>query len=736
MSLSDVFANVFWHKTHIILSSCNRSVCLPAGSGLEEDADEPFHLSLLTKRVWTRDNFWYLALLPRLLTLDSDPLFAPLGVPFKQIAIERRADGLYQMNEAVTEVWSTLEYCVVTTYNLLKTAFLPLVPFQTRLPPYPRSAGFHLAHKSDIVARQACHRARRLFLGWLSFVAACIAVSENRSVSRPPTWYRALANETTLPPFWLDCISRSAILTDFSCERPRRGFIVNMCRERGYLQLLGSLHNEGIPMWLCFPHGVSWTSEIARQLYPSSDVIARAKDLYENGAFEIDMLQDVAISRPAKEIQLEVEEQEEVAEVVHWTSLDAANALSIDLDIAPSESTDALTAFFRKRKQKNDRRDLSLYSETVLHRMRRRVSGLRTTSAVYEWVEIEEFPWYTRVCVAEHDRERVWNSYQPHQRVYDEYDDEWDCVARFSTVDSSTCAVNGCRDPRHDHNDELDEGEIVETVTIFLPSHLRDPITLREGLAALDGESFALSFDRSRLDSFLDVLKYRYGLRLPTDGSRGIQSSARPNYPKSLLEALRAMVHEDVLNEDDWQDQRVLVLVDRFHALLKTNQPVPEEISDCDLKRDEFYARHNSWGLSIRELPKGNPDSPKFIIGTLDGGSLGWVVGLKDATSVREVLRRGWGPGNVQIARGLLERGISFSVLWLERPRTVLASAYGACEYSREMRYRPGDYAFKPEDYKSYVRTTSIESLQAQGYRCWSPASRGYLVAAGDGIEC
>lgn len=248
MSLSDVFANVFWHKTHIILSSCNRSVCLPAGSGLEEDADEPFHLSLLTKRVWTRDNFWYLALLPRLLTLDSDPLFAPLGVPFKQIAIERRADGLYQMNEAVTEVWSTLEYCVVTTYNLLKTAFLPLVPFQTRLPPYPRSAGFHLAHKSDIVARQACHRARRLFLGWLSFVAACIAVSENRSVSRPPTWYRALANETTLPPFWLDCISRSGILTDFSSERPRRGFIVNMCRERGYLQLLSSLHNGGVPM--------------------------------------------------------------------------------------------------------------------------------------------------------------------------------------------------------------------------------------------------------------------------------------------------------------------------------------------------------------------------------------------------------------------------------------------------------------------------------------------------------
>ncbi|KAK7688453.1 hypothetical protein QCA50_007991 [Cerrena zonata] len=51
----------------------------------------------------------------------------------------------------------------------------------------------------------------------LSYVTALIAASLKNKEAFPPHWYQALADTTPpFPPFWLDRIINSRILTDFS----------------------------------------------------------------------------------------------------------------------------------------------------------------------------------------------------------------------------------------------------------------------------------------------------------------------------------------------------------------------------------------------------------------------------------------------------------------------------------------------------------------------------------------
>ncbi|KAK7678880.1 hypothetical protein QCA50_018020 [Cerrena zonata] len=275
MSTKQHLTQVFWHEHCVILTNINKSVELLEGSGLEVSQDERFHLSLLNKRIWGRDNFWYLAFLPKFPSLARDPLFKPLVTPFDHLPIVLRQDGLYVMKPSILDQWLQLEFYLVATYNLLKEKFLPLAPLQTVLPPYPQSTNFHHTHETDEAARRAAHRARRLFLGWLCLVAAAISASAKLDERSPPAWYRIIAQaEPPFPPFWLDQITSSPILTDFSATCPRRGLVVNMCTEWAFLEMEDLFRVPYLPIWLCFPHGVAISHRLAKQLMPAQSFLS------------------------------------------------------------------------------------------------------------------------------------------------------------------------------------------------------------------------------------------------------------------------------------------------------------------------------------------------------------------------------------------------------------------------------------------------------------------------------
>ncbi|KAK7679207.1 hypothetical protein QCA50_017785 [Cerrena zonata] len=709
------FIHVIWHEHCVLRSNINKSLLLPSGNGTSTRDDEPFHLSLLNERIWARDNFWYLAFLPNFPSLARDPLFQPLGIPFAHIPIIAQDDDSYIMRSSVVDLWLHLEFYLIRTYNILKDIYLPFVPVQTTVPPYPQSTGYHQAHSTEESARRAAHRARRLFLGWLCLVAASIAASAKVKECNPPAWYRTIANaDPPLPAFWLDKITSSPILTDFSSKCLRRGFVVNMCHQWGFMAITEFFRIPFLPVWLCYPHGASFDNRLAKSLLPTAVEAGNAKERFNQGAVEIDLIQcqlrpHNVVSGPVSAIQPDVHLLHGQAGDSHGdnydaggdsaandgnTPLDLSDRVIADNHINPDEHLNAMEYFFRRRKQVNDSRFSTGYSEIELREMRRRGTTLFTGSAVYIWEPLPIFPWFERIEVPVTERDEVWSSHTPTQRIYDEFEDAWDCAQNFAPLQDVNCNIPGCRDPYHDH---LYEEGLVANSPPGLPPHLRDPMTYHQSIAAEEGEWFALSFTRKHMDDFLDVLKFRYGIKVPKI-INSPQTVERGTASPVLLEALRGMVQEVAVTEAPWQDTQVIALVEEFYTSIKSHRTVPSHISDCHVPDDLFQAENNRWGLSIIKQSSADNRVLKYMLSTVTSSTQGWFVACNTRTTVREVLRRGWGPGNGQVTRGLLERGIPFSMMSRSAMLSPPPLRHLVCPL-----YRPETYAFKPPDYRAYI---------------------------------
>ena len=274
-----MFRHVFWTENCVILSNSPNQVVPPSGTGLDDDGeDRPFHLSLLRHRIWGRDDFWYLGLLPRRLSFRVDSLFEPLSIPFDDLPIIRLSDGRWRLSAYAIGKWLALEWHVVATYDVLKARYAGLVPIRTKLPPFPRSTGFHSCHDTEDEARRACHRARRFFWPWLCLITMFIARSRPSQGPGPSEWYRELAGSgVAFEPFWLDGIATSRIVACLDVSLPRRGLIVNMHADWQFLHSFPLLDWLSTPIWLCFPHGAVYRSFLATSLRPDHAAAEQAR---------------------------------------------------------------------------------------------------------------------------------------------------------------------------------------------------------------------------------------------------------------------------------------------------------------------------------------------------------------------------------------------------------------------------------------------------------------------------
>ncbi|KAK7684533.1 hypothetical protein QCA50_012480 [Cerrena zonata] len=678
------FPETFWTEHCVMVSNVERCAELPAGNGLELREDEPFHISLLTRRVWAQDNFWH------------------LGMSFDKIPIEETDDGQFTLKPAVSDTWLQLQYCMVATYDVLRAKFLSLAPLRTRLPPYPQSTNFHGTHATELAARRAAHRTRRIFLAWQCLIACAIAASNRGEKVEPPAWFRALSDsEVPFPPFWLDRIGKSPILMNFTPDTPRRGMVVNMYEEWGFWSLLDVFHEACIPMWLCFPHGETIKYKLAKDLYPTSATLCTAKKKFTQGKVEVDNTDDVrdyrSIGHPLPQVDNTNRDRNrldsnKVPREPSRSDREEDNTLPVGHKQVHTHH-DALSEFFRRRKVQNDRRDLSMYSDKELDMMRAQGKVLQSTSQVYEWETIDVFPWFVRKKVAEWDQRRVWESYTANQRVYDEFDNEWDCFCDFAPIESVSCTIVGCRDTTHDHEDRHDDDEVEEGE---LPE-LGRPNPNHKSLATNEGEWLELSFTSAQMESFLDVLKYRYGIKIPNVVDAP-QVALEPT-PLLLLMALRAMVQEEVLKIPDWKSEPVVESILQFYTATKADTRVPVHLSDCHLEDDDFLRLHNVWGFSITTFTKNDSKTRLYGIQTVNTRMVGWMIAVDSRIAIREILRRGWGPANAQIARPLLERGMSVYMLSSSTPVPrpwCLPSLY-------ETPYRREGYTFSVADYRAYI---------------------------------
>ncbi|KAK7685965.1 hypothetical protein QCA50_010775 [Cerrena zonata] len=689
------FQHVFWAEHCVIASNAERPVPTPPGSGLDMHEDELFHLSLLTTRLWGQDNFWYLAFLPRYPSLARDPLFRKLGMPFDQLPIEKGDGDLFVLRPSVSDAWLQLQYCVVATYDILRAKFLPLVPLQTRMPPLPQSTNFHGAHNNEMAARRAAHQTRRIFLAWLCLIASAIASSNQLPPATPPAWFRALAGaDVALPPFWLDKIALSPILARFSPDYPRRGMVVNMSREWGFWSLMGILQQGAIPLWLCFPHGVVPTYRLAKQLYPSSEGIARAKESFDRGDDDMDWGDDLR-NKQASLPPLPAGVGSDHFPSVCPSSQDEQASSRNNSRGQEAEASDAISNFFRTRKEINDKRDLATYTAKELETMRARGRLLLSSSKVFEWDSIDVYPWFVREKVPNWDQRRVWESYTANQRVYDEFADEWDCFAQCASSGMVHCGNVGCQDCAYDHHDEPgDDGDSVNgRGALAMP-----PDGYEEGEAIGQGECGQFSFTRDNMESFMDVLKYRYGLHVPSALEVHVPLLQHSPVSAQLLQAVRAIVQEEALSTPTWRSAEVDAAITDWYRCIQVRVMVPHHVSDCHMPDEHFKDLHNAWNFSTTSFQLAGSLQRVYSIGTINSRMLGWSIAVEGRLALREILRRCWGPGNAQVIRALLERGMPFHILYraVHPGQWTLTSLY-------VIPYRPEGYVFTAGDYRAYV---------------------------------
>ncbi|KAK7677675.1 hypothetical protein QCA50_019366 [Cerrena zonata] len=673
------FSHVVWKENCVVASNHPKDKDLPAGNGLMMSQDQPFHLALLTHRQWGHDKFWYLCMLPEHPSLVRDPLFSPLSIPFHHLPIVSTPDGGFTLADSIVQSWQRLQYLTVLSYNVLKEKFLPLVPLATTLPPYPQRCGFAEKHPTEMTARKAAHRARKIFLGWLCLLSCTVAASRRVAKASPPAWFQTLAmSKARFPPFWLDKIASSPIISEFSSLVPRRGMAVNMSVEWGFWTLYPVLRVAGVPLWLCFPHGSRLHYKLGQLLFPSKASIDRARASFDEANCS-------SSSAPG--------------EGSYDDSTDNTRNTADEQSAAPqSPPRDALTAFFQQRKMVHDRREISTPTDaSEVEKKRARGKRLYAKSGVYEWIELECYPWYERRKVARADREEVWSSYTGNQRIYDELTDEWDCVADFAPLESVDCTIVGCRDPHHDHEDDhagLSLSGCEELFPLGDHSDLSCHDTLIEGK---QGEVGALWFSSARMDPFLDVLRYRYGLNWPDsprEGTEVLDAETR----LSVLKALRRMVQEECIKYTEWQTAPVVDVLIRFAATIERNEMVDVALSDCHVPDEDFIRQHNLWGFTLSKASPVEGLPHFFAIKTVNSSMSGWVIAVETRTSLRETLRRRWGPGNAQLGRAFLERGIPFRMLWKEAlpPAEVLPHLVNPI-------YRWDRWTFSVADYQSYV---------------------------------
>ena len=573
-SWSEEFKHVFWSEHCVIRSNSPNLILPPEGSGLEIGDNGVFHLSLLRQRLWGRDDFWYLAFLPRNISLSRDPLLYPLSTPFDLLPIKKLSDGQWRLAPNIIDTWIRLEWHVVVTYNILKQHFGGLVPIGTTLPPCPKSTSFFAPHPTEDEARRACHRARRYFLPWLCLITTCIARSTPACGPGPSEWFKILADfRPALEPFWLDNIAQSPMLMCLDHSMPRRGLAVNMAGKWSFLHGFPFLHYTSVPIWLCFPHEASLEYGLARSLRPSSEAIESARN--HRGPVQVDSIQSV-----------------------------------------PPLPKDIL----------NQR--------------------CRSTAP------------------------------EPPSRV-----------------PSPTPSHDDPIDP----DDDLPPGPAdIDSVLDLTSRPFIDGIKSKE-VAELDH----LTFSISHMDEFLDVLKFRYGIILPKTLIRSTCTISGRKHSKSLLLCLRGMVQEKVLDDLEWQYPNVIAILEEFASTILAKGIIPPQISDCHADEKSFLLDKDTWKLDpcrIRIRDTGMPFPLFYAFRTPDSKTLGRVIAVKGLVSMREVLRRGWGPLHMDIMRPLWARGMPVLLGYLKAPRVVMTPI----NYIADV-FRPKGYHFQSQDYRSYV---------------------------------
>lgn len=455
----------------------------------------------------------------------------------------------------------------------------------------------------------------------LSYVAALIAASLKNREAFPPHWYQALADTAPpFPPFWLDRIINSRILTDFSGNLHRRGLYVNT---EGKWQLLSLLHiftDANAPVWLAYPKGGKPVGDYERLLAPRKQVIEG-----------ICLWSQQSQAGPARAPPLQQQQSS------------GHNLPGPDFDFNPNAQAAkmmtemaSIRAFLKCREELNAGRNMRQYSPQKLASMHERQKDLVLTSKVFVWEEIEMEPWLVCTRVVNADKRPTFDQYAANQRSYDIFTDEWDLFDNIDPIEDIDCNIPGYRQEGHDHTAQLEPNEYpVVSLPQQVEPHLCPIATYRDNIAATQGEWALQSYSRMNMDPFLVVAHYRYGIQnLPPSPLR-LDIAPQPfSVPQDTVLLLRAIGQEPALFEPEFRNQDFIQHLQEFWNASRSNQTMPLAVSDCHMNPSLFKAKYNRWGLTDI-TPFEHFGVMTFPIRTITSDACGWTLAFTCKSTLR-----------------------------------------------------------------------------------------------------
>ena len=348
----------------------------------------------------------------------------------------------------------------------------------------------------------------------------------------------------------------------------------------------------------------------------------------------------------------------------------------------------------RLRAQKESPQAYQSRLQRIQHAAKGNVPG-RKGATVYVWEDVNGF--LVRRAGGRQHYNRIWQDFGPTQRRYDSFRDEWDLCEAFDPHgeqdddDEDWDDVDFRNDPLIPETDQPETDELPQGVYSSSTDLQHHNDSTQVMLNEEDTPHAALMDEEDTLHAALneppdDTAYYRYGFVHPVMPMEYDQTMQWAD-----VCAFLGNFHRSSWAEPKADVKNMICALFSFLGSANSISGVPDEI--CDFRRvdpgqltvrSEFLCGQTYFIISARE----------------DSERCEYEVVLKSGLVVLEILRHGWGPHPLSIARRLIYRGIAFNVCFRDAPRQQPVPMFRP--RFAGLGYRPQNYQPDLLDYQAY----------------------------------
>ena len=588
------------------------------------------------------------------------PLFERLRFPGGYVPVVKN-NRLWTLDPVLADDWHSLEICcrdaIIGMMNISGSWLLPRY-FQLQM--MPERFGYRFGFRTRQEAENAVEKARNAFLPLMGALSLMSLIFQHLYIkdNLADDWRERLATEAGVHTAWVSRLEDSML---FDLKEPRVGGIVRVKDWIGMdAELLPLFRHVNMPIFLSWGRVDDEPSApryfVQKNCVPSKQDIQR---LHRREAQENFIRQ--AAQTPRRQAP-------QVSEVPGHQS---APARSSTPELAPTapphpepplpfppverysgqRSNENIEEFFKRRAEWNIR---ALQRETARERQSREAKERnaerqacpgRAGARVYIWEEVDGYR--IRRAAGRPNYDHFWEMYQPTQRRYDGFRDEWDLCSEFDP---------SAEDQVSDDDDSSDDSD--EPLPAYSPPPpaceinavgdlMRDLANIRD-----DGPPLEPNPDIP-VETLDDVAYNKFGFQEEFPPPSGTTGLAWERVRKLLGEGY-GISRQGVLSHEMQQSMSTFF---GYLATAKTVTDIPAALYDINQTASDINCLPHNTNISII-----GEEPVYYVFVPCDVHASGFFVAVRSPATVIEVIRRIWDRDVMSIVQELLKRCIPFKL--------------------------------------------------------------------------